>query len=86
MRVRSTSPPASISMVAEFTVEFDAPRRAKSATGLHNEVSESIRQGKTGIPRCQARRRRSRTPRIRQGAITNASTTIKDVEEIDGDG
>lgn len=72
-------------MVAEFTVEFDAATAGKVGDWLHNEVSGTYTDLATGIP-VPGTTTAVADAQIQQGAITNASTTIKDVEEIDGDG
>ncbi|MFQ2100475.1 hypothetical protein [Aeromonas sanarellii] len=72
-------------MVAEFTVEFDAATAGKVGDWLHNEVSGTYTDKVTGIA-VPGTTTAVADAQIQQGAITNASTTIKDVEEIDGDG
>lgn len=72
-------------MVAEFTVEFDAATAGKVGDWLHNEVSGVYTDKATGIA-VPGTTTAVADAQIQQGAITNASTTIKDVEEIDGDG
>lgn len=72
-------------MVAEFTVEFDAATAGKVGDWLHNEVSGTYTDLATGIP-VPGTTTAVADAQIQQGAITNASTTIKDVEEIDGVG
>lgn len=72
-------------MVAEFTVEFDAATAGKVGDWLHNEVSGTYTDKATGIP-VPGTTTAVANAQIQQGEVTNASTTIKDVEEIDGMG
>ncbi|EPU2041996.1 hypothetical protein ACVVI8_004856, partial [Escherichia coli] len=52
---------------------------------LHNEVSGTYTDKATGIP-VPGTTTAVANAQIQQGAVTNASTTVKDVEEIDGMG
>ncbi|MBV7438603.1 hypothetical protein [Aeromonas sp. sif2416] len=72
-------------MVAEFTEEFDAATAGKVGDWLHNEVSGTYTDKATGIP-VPGTTTAVADAQIQQGAVTNASTTIKDVEDIDGVG
>lgn len=71
--------------VADFTVEFDAATAGNVGDWLHNEVSGTYTDKATGIP-VPGTTTAVANAQIQQGAVTNASTTIKDVEEIDGEG
>lgn len=71
--------------VADFTVEFDAATAGNVGDWLHNEVSGTYTDKATGIP-VPGTTTAVANAQIQQGAVTNASTTVKDVEEIDGMG
>ena len=72
-------------MVAEFTAEFDAATAGKVGDWLHNEVSGTYTDKATGIP-VPGTTTATANAQIQQGAITNASTAVKDLEDIDGEG
>lgn len=70
-------------MVAEFTVEFDAATAGKVGDWLHNEVSGTYTDLATGIP-VPGTTTAVADAQIQQGAVTNASTAVRDLEDIDG--
>ena len=72
-------------MVAEFTKEFTMAEAGKVGDWLHNEVSGTYTDKATGIE-VPGTTTAVADAQIQQGAVTNASTTIKDVEDIDGVG
>lgn len=69
--------------VAEFTVEFDAATAGKVGDWLHNEVSGTYTDLATGIP-VPGTTTAVADAQIQQGAVTNASTAVRDLEDIDG--
>lgn len=72
-------------VVDEFTVEFDAATAGKVGDWLYNELHATYTDKVTGIA-VPGTTKANASAQITQGAIINASASIKDVEQITGTG